>query len=61
MESGAQLIAWLLQELDIPLDHVQGHKAHVQTTSCPGDQWDSGQRWGERLRDQINALRVGPA
>jgi hypothetical protein len=59
LDAGAHLVAWLLQELHIPLNHVQGHKANVLTTSCPGDQWDEGQRWGDLLRAQIQALRTG--
>jgi len=56
LRSGGQLIAWLMQELNIPFDHVQGHKFYVPTTACPGDQWDSGQKWGELLQAQIRSF-----
>jgi N-acetyl-anhydromuramyl-L-alanine amidase AmpD len=56
MDSGAHLIAWLLQELDLPQENVEGHKAHVLSTSCPGKQWDSGQRWGDLLHARIEEM-----
>jgi hypothetical protein len=53
LASGGHLIAWLLQEMDLPLGRVGGHKEHVPTTSCPGDQWDSGQMWRDLLLARI--------
>jgi N-acetyl-anhydromuramyl-L-alanine amidase AmpD len=53
LASGGHLIAWLLQDLRIPLENVDGHKRHVPTTTCPGEQWDSDQMWGELLRARI--------
>ena len=51
------LIAWLMQELDIPLQNVWGHKAFPRaTTSCPGKQWDGGQRWRDLLLQEIHAV-----
>ncbi len=47
--STSQLTAWLLQELDLPIEAIHPHKDYV-ATACPGDQWDSGAKWGERLR-----------
>ena len=58
LRSGGHLIAWLLQKLNLPLDRVQGHKYFVNTR-CPGDQWDSGQRWGDMLRGQIQNFLLG--
>lgn len=58
LESGAHLIAWLLQELDIPVDRVQGHKVFVSGTTCPGEQWDKDQRWGDLLRTRILSFRT---
>jgi N-acetyl-anhydromuramyl-L-alanine amidase AmpD len=57
LASGGHLIAWLMQELDIPLENVDGHKRYVPSTSCPGDQWDSGQKWGELLHARIQEWR----
>ena len=57
IESGAHLVAWLLQELDLPLENVGGHKRHVPRTSCPGDQWDAEQQWGELLYARIVDFR----
>ncbi|HEY54394.1 MAG TPA: N-acetylmuramoyl-L-alanine amidase, partial [Caldilineae bacterium] len=49
-----RLVAWLMTELDIPLHNVWGHKAFPRAaTSCPGAQWDSGQRWQELLLREI--------
>lgn len=58
LNSGGHLIAWLLQELSISLENVGGHKKHVLSTSCPGDQWDAGQQWGELLRKRIEEYRT---
>lgn len=52
LEAGAQLIAWLMQELNIPLDNVKGHR-EVVATACPGNQWMSGKKWKTVLRQQI--------
>jgi hypothetical protein len=54
IEAGAQLIAWLLRQFNLPLEAVKGYKELVNTQS-PGLQWDSGQRWGDQLRAKIQA------
>lgn len=54
IDAGARLIAWLLQQLGLPPEAVSGYKELVATQS-PGQQWDSGQRWGDQLRQQIQA------
>lgn len=54
IEAGAQLIAWLLRERNLSLSSVFGYKELVNTQS-PGAQWDSGVRWGDQLRDRIQA------
>ncbi|HEY64492.1 MAG TPA: hypothetical protein G4O02_07955 [Caldilineae bacterium] len=60
IERGGHLIAWLMQELNIPLERVRGHKEMPdQTTVCPGDQWDSGQQWRELLFRRIRAVQAG--
>ncbi|MFC1975708.1 peptidoglycan recognition family protein [Chloroflexota bacterium] len=52
MDAGAQLIAWLIQELNLSPEAVYGYKELVVTQS-PGNQWDSGAMWGTQLRQKI--------
>jgi N-acetyl-anhydromuramyl-L-alanine amidase AmpD len=52
MQSTSQLTAWLLQELHLPVEAIHPHKDYV-VTACPGNQWDGGTKWGERLRRQV--------
>jgi N-acetyl-anhydromuramyl-L-alanine amidase AmpD len=54
IDAGAQLIAWLLTQFGLPLTAVSGYKELVVTQS-PGQQWDSGARWGDQLRQRIQA------
>jgi hypothetical protein len=54
----SQLAAWLLQELDLPIEAVHPHKDYV-ITACPGDQWDSGAKWGEQFRRQVQDALAG--
>jgi len=53
-----QLVAWLLQELNLPLEAVHPHKDYV-VTACPGDQWDSGAQWGQQLRRRVQDALAG--
>ncbi|GAB4564423.1 MAG: hypothetical protein Kow0047_14160 [Anaerolineae bacterium] len=58
--SGGHLIAWLMQQLGIPLDQVRGHKEMPgQTTACPGREWVEDQRWKEMLFARIQAVQSG--
>ncbi|NOZ28102.1 MAG: hypothetical protein GXP39_08625 [Chloroflexi bacterium] len=60
IERGGHLIAWLMQELDIPLEWVRGHKEMPdQNTACPGDQWADGAHWREMLVRRIQAVQAG--
>jgi hypothetical protein len=52
LEKGAHLIAWLMQELGIALEEVKGHKEFMDT-ACPGEQWLTGEKWKEMLRQEI--------
>ncbi len=54
IEAGAQLIAWLLRQFNLSLQAVFGYKELVNTQS-PGLQWDAGTRWGDQLKDRIQA------
>jgi hypothetical protein len=52
LRAGAHLIAWLMQELDVKLDEVVGHK-EVLATQCPGAQWLQDREWKQMLRQEI--------
>jgi hypothetical protein len=54
IDAGAQLIAWLLSQFGLTLAAVNGYKELVITQS-PGQQWDNGARWGDQLRQRIQA------
>jgi N-acetyl-anhydromuramyl-L-alanine amidase AmpD len=56
--STSQLAAWLLQELDLPIEAIHPHKDYV-ATACPGNQWDSGAKWGEQLYRQVRDALAG--
>jgi len=59
LRSTSRLVAWLMQELEIPsLDQVIGHK-EVALTTCPGDQWKVGANWKNLLHQQIRAVLEG--
>lgn len=60
IEAGAQLIAWLIQQLNLSPQAVFGHKELINTQS-PGLQWDGGAMWGNQLRQRIQALLSGAA
>ncbi len=57
LASGGKLCAWLLQELDLPLEAVKGHKDFVVITS-PGKQWDEGRVWRNALLEQIRQAQA---
>jgi N-acetyl-anhydromuramyl-L-alanine amidase AmpD len=60
LDSAARLIAWLMQELQIPLERVWGHRQYPNnSTSCPGDQWLSGAKWRDGLFERVRRLRGG--
>jgi hypothetical protein len=58
LEAGAQLMAWLIQQLNLTPQAVFGHKELINTQS-PGLQWDGGAMWGNQLRQRIQALLAG--
>ncbi len=60
LRSAAQLVAWLMQKYNIPLDKVMGHRdVWVGATACPGDQWLSGARWKGMLQAAVRAAIEG--
>jgi N-acetyl-anhydromuramyl-L-alanine amidase AmpD len=50
--AGAHLVAWLMQELNVVLDEVKGHK-ELMSTACPGTQWLLGKNWKQMLHQGI--------
>lgn len=58
IEAGAQLVAWLIRQLNLSPQAVFGFKELVITQS-PGDQWDTGLKWGNRLRQKIQQYLRG--
>lgn len=52
LRAGAHLVAWLMQELNIGLDNVKGHREFMET-ACPGDQWLAGKEWKQMLHQEI--------
>ncbi|UCC89574.1 MAG: N-acetylmuramoyl-L-alanine amidase [Anaerolineales bacterium] len=56
--STSQLTAWLLQELNLPMEAIHPHKDYV-ITACPGDQWDNGAKWEDVLRQQVQDALAG--
>ncbi len=60
LRSGAHLLAWLMQELDIPLARVWGHREFPENiTVCPGSEWTGGKRWRDQLFEQIEQIQNG--
>ena len=58
IQSGARLIAWLLQELEIPLSNVLGHhEFSYNNTACPGSEWLGGGRWRDILVAEIELVQ----
>ncbi len=56
MASMARLVAWLMQELNVPLENVKGHR-EIDQTECPGDLFLAGQTWKNLIRGDIRACR----
>ena len=60
IRAGARLLAWLLQELKLPLQHVWGHKEFSgNRTTCPGSEWSDGRKWRDMLFEEIVRVQSG--
>jgi N-acetyl-anhydromuramyl-L-alanine amidase AmpD len=60
LRSGAHLLAWLMQELRIPLARVWGHREFPDNmTVCPGSEWTQGNRWRDLLFERIEQIQKG--
>jgi N-acetyl-anhydromuramyl-L-alanine amidase AmpD len=55
INSGARLIAWLLQELKLTTDAVVG-RSELESVGSPGKQWLLGARWKEILLQAMQRL-----
>ncbi len=53
LSSGGKLLAFLMQELALPIESIRGQKEFVATQS-PGQQWDSGQKWKDMLLAEVS-------
>jgi hypothetical protein len=58
LSSGAHLVAWLMQELNLGPEAIKGHQ-EVMDTACPGKQWLKDQEWKGLLLKEVTALRPG--
>ncbi|MFZ5917633.1 MAG: N-acetylmuramoyl-L-alanine amidase [Chloroflexota bacterium] len=56
LESGGKLLAWLVQELKLTNNEIQGHKEFLNT-QCPGHQWLEGQQWKRMLLARVEATQ----
>jgi N-acetyl-anhydromuramyl-L-alanine amidase AmpD len=60
LRSAAHLVAWLMQELKIPLARVWGHREFPENiTVCPGSEWTQGNRWRDLLFERIAQVQEG--
>jgi N-acetyl-anhydromuramyl-L-alanine amidase AmpD len=56
LESGGKLVAWLVQELKLTNNEIQGHKEFMNT-QCPGKQWMEDQHWKRMLLARVEATQ----
>jgi hypothetical protein len=56
LESGGKLVAWLVQELKLTNDEIQGHKEFMNT-QCPGRQWLEDRQWKRMLLARVEATQ----
>lgn len=56
LKNTAHLIAWLLDELQLPLEAVRGKKEFIDTQS-PGLQWLTGKVWKNLLLSEVKSAR----
>ena len=60
LRSTAQLVAWLMQEYQVPLEKVMGHRdVWPKSTSCPGEHWKGGLKWYDALVKEVQAAAQG--
>lgn len=60
LRAAAHVIAWLMQDLHIPLARVWGHREFPEnSTVCPGSEWNAGNRWRDLLFERIEQIQNG--
>ena len=60
LRAGAHLVAWLMQDLNVPLARVWGHREFPDnSTVCPGSEWTLGNRWRDLLFERIEQVQAG--
>ncbi|MEZ4613988.1 MAG: peptidoglycan recognition family protein [Caldilineaceae bacterium] len=60
LRTGAHLIAWLMQELHIPMARIWGHREFPENeTVCPGSEWTGGNRWRDLLFERVEQVQEG--
>jgi hypothetical protein len=60
LRAGAHLLAWLMQELRVPLARVWGHREFPDNaTVCPGSEWTQGNRWRDLLFERVEQIQGG--
>jgi hypothetical protein len=60
VQAGARLVAWLLQELKLPMQQVWGHKEFSgNRTTCPGGEWTDGRKWRDTLFEEVVRVQSG--
>lgn len=52
LDATAELCAWLLSGLDLPLDAIKGHRELIAVT-CPGEYWLQGPNWRASLVGRV--------
>ena len=57
LSSGGKLLAFLMQDLHLPIESIKGHKEFVITQS-PGNQWDGGRKWKDMLLAEVKAAQA---
>jgi N-acetyl-anhydromuramyl-L-alanine amidase AmpD len=56
IQAGAHLVAWLMGELNLPIDSIKGHK-DLMGTACPGRQWLEEQKWKATLYSKVREVQ----
>ena len=56
VQAGAHLVAWLMGELNLPMESIRGHK-ELMGTACPGKQWLEEQTWRTALYSRVRLVQ----
>lgn len=56
LASAGKLLAYLLTLLGLSRESIRAHKDFVPT-ACPGDQWDGGIKWHDKLMAEVEKAR----